>query len=83
MRGRRFVQGGRAPVRAVLSMAALVASQRNPVITVFYDRLVAAGTPKQLALVGCMRKLLTVLNVMIRTATPWNAEFATTEMVTA
>ena len=83
MRGRRFVQGGRAPVRAVLSMAALVASQRNPVIKVFSDRLVAAGTPKQLALVGCMRKLLTVLNVMIRTATPWNAEFATTEMVTA
>ena len=83
MRGRRFVQGGRAPVRAVRSMAALVAARRNPVITAFDQRLVAAGTPNKLAVVACMRKLLTVLTVMVRTATPWNAEFATTSIATA
>jgi transposase len=76
LRGRRFVQGGRAPVRAVLYMAALVATRRNPVIKAFDQRLVAAGKPKKLALVACMRKLLTVLNVMVRTATQWNPEFA-------
>ena len=71
MRGRRFVQGGRATVRAVLYMAALVATKRNAVIRAFYLRLVAAGKPKKLALVACMRKLLTILNVMVRTTTPW------------
>ena len=83
MRGRRFVQGGRAPVRAVLYMAAMVAARRNPVIKAFYARLVAAGKPKKLALVACMRKLLTVLNVMVRTTTPWNPGFATMSVVTA
>ena len=76
LRGRRFVQGGRAPVRAVLYMAALVATRHNPVIKAFYQRLVAAGKPKKLALVACMRKLLTLLNVMVRTATHWNPDFA-------
>ena len=76
LRGRRFVQGGRAPVRAVLYMAALVATRHNPVIKTFYLRLVAAGKPKKLALVACMRKLLTLLNVMVRTATHWNPDFA-------
>jgi transposase len=71
MRGRRFVQGGRATVRAVLYMAALVATKRNPAIRAFYLRLLAAGKPKKLALVACMRKLLTILNVMVRTAQPW------------
>lgn len=74
MRGRRFVQGGRAPVRAVLYMAALVATKRNAVIRQFYQRLVIAGKPKQLALVACMRKLLTLLNTMVRTGAQWNAE---------
>jgi transposase len=74
MRGRRFVQGGRATVRAVLYMAALVATKRNAVIRAFYLRLVAAGKPKKLALVACMRKLLTILNVMVRTAQPWTAD---------
>jgi transposase len=83
LRGRRFVQGGRAPVRAVLYMAALVATRRNPVIKAFYQRLVAAGKPKKLALVACMRKLLTVLNVMVRTATRWNADFAAEHAATA
>jgi transposase len=73
MRGRRFVQGGRATVRAVLYMAALVATKRNAVIRAFYQRLLAAGKPKKLALVACMRKLLTILNTMVRTATRWSA----------
>jgi transposase len=71
LRGRRFVQGGRASVRAVLYMGALVASRRNPVIAAFYRRLLAAGKPKQLALVACMRKLLTMLNAMVRSGSPW------------
>ena len=83
LRGRRFVQGGRAPVRAVLYMAAMVAARRNPVIKAFYERLVAAGKPKKLALVACMRKLLTVLNVMVRTTTPWNPDFAMMHVATA
>jgi transposase len=83
LRGRRFVQGGRAPVRAVLYMAALVATRRNPVIKAFYQRLVAAGKPKKLALVACMRKLLTVLNVMVRTSTRWNPDFAAEHAATA
>jgi transposase len=78
MRGRRFVQGGRAPVRAVLYMAALVATKRNAVIRQFYQRLVDAGKPKKLALVACMRKLLTILNTMVRTNTQWNAEASCT-----
>lgn len=71
LRGRRFVQGGRAPVRAVLYMAALVATKHNPTIRAFYLRLVAAGKPKKLALVACMRKLLTILNVMARSGQRW------------
>ncbi len=74
MRGRRFVQGGRANVRAVLYMGALVATRRNDVIRAFYLRLLAAGKPKKLALVACMRKLLTILNTMARTREPWRAE---------
>lgn len=71
LRGRRFVQGGRASVRAMLYMGALVATKCNVVIRTFYLRLVAAGKPKKLALVACMRKLLTILNVMVRSAQPW------------
>ena len=79
LRGRRFVQGGRATVRAVLYMAALVATRRNVVIRSFYQRLIAVGKPKKLALVACMRKLLTMLNVIVRTKTPWQApQIATT-----
>ena len=83
MRGRRFVQGGRASVRAVLYMAALVATKRNAVIRAFYLRLVGAGKPKKLALVACMRKLLTILNVIVRTATPWHADAAENALSTA
>jgi len=70
-RGRRVVWGGRAPVRTALYMSALVATRHNPAIRAFYLRLVAAGKPKKVALIACMRKLLTILNVMLRTNTPW------------
>ena len=76
LRGRRFVQGGRASVRAVLYMAALVATKRNAVIRAFYRRLLAAGKPKKLALVACMRKLLTILNAMVRSGQRWTTEHA-------
>lgn len=79
MRGRRFVQGGRATVRAVLYMAALVATKRNPVIRAFYLRLVAAGKPKKLALVACMRKLLTILNAVVRDGVNRTGEMATVQ----
>ena len=71
LRGKRVVWGGRAPVRAVLYMGALVAARRNVVIRAFYRRLVAAGKPKKVALIACMRKLLTILNAMMRTNTTW------------
>lgn len=70
-RGKRSVWGGRASVRAVLYMATLVASRRNPAIRSFYERLCAAGKPKKVALTACMRKLLTMLNAMLRSNTPW------------
>jgi transposase len=71
LRGKRTVWGGRSQVRAVLYMGTLVAARRNPVIRVFYQRLLAAGKPKKLALTACMRKLLTILNAMMRHQTPW------------
>ena len=71
LKGKRLVWGGRAPVRAALYMAALVASQRNPALRSFYARLVAAGKPKKLALTACMRKLLTILNAMVKTNSAW------------
>lgn len=76
LRGKRMIHGGRASPRATLHMAALVASRRNPVIREFYQRLLAAGKPKKLALTACMRKLLTILNAMARTHVTWNAELA-------
>jgi transposase len=83
LRGRRFVQGGRAAVRGVLYMAALVATRRNAVIREFYRRLVAVGKPKKLALVACMRKLLTILNTMVRTNTTWSVKAATAILAVA
>lgn len=71
-KGKRSVQGGRASVRTALYMAALVATRYNPVIKVFYQRLLVAGKPKKLALVACMRKLLTILNAMVRDNKPFN-----------
>ena len=71
LRGRRTVYGGRAEVRAVLYMGALVATKHNPVIKAFYTRLCAAGKAKKVALTACMHKLLTIMNAMVRDLTPW------------
>lgn len=75
MRGRHTIFGGRSSVRHVLYMAALTASRHNPTIRVFYDRLVATGKPKKVALVACMRKLLTILNAMVKSGKSWDATF--------
>jgi transposase len=76
LRGKPLVYGGRAPVRAALYMAALVASKCNPVIRTFYLRLRAAGKPAKVALTACMRKLLIILNAIARSGTPWQPECA-------
>lgn len=78
LRGKRTVWGGRAPVRAALYMATLVATRFNPVIRAFYQRLCAAGKPKKVALTACMHKLLTILNAMLKHSTPWQANHAVT-----
>jgi transposase len=71
LRGKRVIWGRRAAIRAPLYMAALVASRFNPVIAAFYKRLRAAGKPAKVALVACMRKLLTILNAILRDRKPW------------
>lgn len=76
MRGKRRVWGGRSRVRAVLYMGALAASRFNPVIHDYYQRLLAAGKPKKVALVACMRKLLVILNSMLKHRSPWRAQRA-------
>ena len=77
MRGRRGVWGGRARVRMVLYMGALVASRHNPVIRQFYQRLLAAGKSKKVALTACMRKPLVILNGMVKSGQRWNPQFLT------
>ena len=74
-RGRRGVWSGRARVREALYMGALIASRYNPLIKAFYERLVAAGKPKKVALVACM-SLLTILNAVLRDRTPWRCSHA-------
>ena len=71
MRGKRTVWGGRARVRAVLYMATLTATRHNPVIRAFYQRLCAAGKAKKVALTACMRKLVLILNSMLKHHTRW------------
>jgi transposase len=71
LRGRRMIAGGRPQVRRVLYMAALVAIRHNPAIAAFYARLTAAGRPKKVALVAARRKLLTILNAILRERRPW------------
>jgi transposase len=70
-KGKSFIGGGRAPVRAMLFMGALVAKKHNPALKAFFDRLVAAGKPKMLAVIAVARKLLTILNAIIRDNRPW------------
>ena len=72
LRGKRQVWGGRGRVRAALYMATLVATRYNPVLRSFYQRLCEAGKPKKVALTACMRKLLTILNVMVKHNRHWN-----------
>ena len=74
-RGKRKVWGGRARVRRALYMATLVATRHNPLIQQFYQRLLASGKPKKVALVACMRKLLTILNAMIKYQRPWDPAY--------
>ncbi len=75
MRGRRTIFGGRAGVRTALYMAVLVATRFNPVIKAFYTRLLSMGKPKKVALVACMRKLLTILNAMLRKSEEWDESY--------
>lgn len=70
-RGQRHIRGGRADVRNALYMAALTAKKHNPAIAAFFERLSAAGKPFKAAITACMRKLLTILNVIAKTGTPW------------
>ena len=72
-RGRRHICGGRAHVRKVLYMAALTARRCNPVIKVFYERLRARQKPFKVAITACMRKLLTIINFMVRNGSSWKA----------
>src|SRR5438445_500772 len=72
--GRRMIWGGRAHVRTVLYMGTLVATRFNPQIKVFYERLLAAGNVKKVALTACMHKLLTILNAMLKHRTPWQPQ---------
>ena len=78
MRGQRHIAGGRPRIRATLFMATLAAIRHNPVVRGWYERLLAAHMPKKVAIVACMRKLLVVLNVMLKTRTRWRAVMPTT-----
>jgi transposase len=70
-RGRSFIGGGRTVVRTVLFMGAMVAKRHNPILKAFFDRLAAAGKPKMVALIAVARKLLTILNAILRDNRPW------------
>jgi transposase len=72
LRGKRHCWGGRSDLRAVLYMATVTALRCNPVIRAFYQRLLRAGKPRKLAITACMRKLLTILNAMVRDNATWN-----------
>jgi Transposase and inactivated derivatives len=78
LKGRRMIWGGRAPVRSALYMATLVATRRNSVIRDFYKRLIANGKLFKVAMVACMRKLITILNSMIKHKTHWSESFLKT-----
>lgn len=75
-RGKRIICGGRATVRSALYMATIVAMRFNPVIRRCYERLLAAGKPKKVAIVACMRKLLIIMNAMVKSGRPWNDQVA-------
>ena len=70
-RGKSFIAGGRRTVRAALFVATMAAVRHNPIIRAFRQRLLAAGKPKMVAIVACMRKILTILNAIAREQKPW------------
>jgi transposase len=76
LRGKRCIWGGRAQIRSVLYMGTLVACKYNPIIKAFYERLIAKGKAKKVAIVACMRKFLGILNAMIKNKTPWISQTA-------
>ena len=76
LRGKRAVWGGRAHVRAVLYMSTLAAVRHNSALKAFYERLRAVGKAPKVALTACMRKLLTILNAMLKHQTPWRENYA-------
>ncbi|WP_287638692.1 MULTISPECIES: transposase [unclassified Microcystis] len=73
-KGKRMIQGGRAQIRATLYMGAVVAMGHNPVIKAFYERLVGGGKSKKLAVTACVRKILVILNAMVRQNQPWQQQ---------
>ncbi|WP_145619376.1 transposase, partial [Nitrospirillum bahiense] len=75
-RGKSFIGGGRAPARSALFMGAMVAVQHNPVLKAFRDTLLAAGKPRMVAIIAVARKLLTILNAIIRDQKPWDPKTA-------
>lgn len=82
-RGKRRIKGGRANVRAVLYMATLTATRKNPVIKEFYERLIGAGKKKKVAVVACMRKLLTILNTIIKEQRCWREPQKSAQIIAA
>lgn len=76
LRGKRRIRGGRHTVRTMLFMAALTSIQHNKVIRAFYQQLVAQGKHKKVALTACMRKMITILNAMVRDGNKWNEKYA-------
>lgn len=76
LRGRRRIRGGRINVRNMLFMAILTSVQHNPVIRTYYQRMVEAGKHKKVALTACIRKLVTILNTMLKNETPWDEKYA-------
>ena len=75
-RGKRIIWGGRTSVRTCLYMAAVSAATHNPVLKTSYQRLLAAGKAKKLAIIACLRKLLVILNAMVASGSPWDPQFA-------
>jgi transposase len=73
-RGHRMIGGGRTSVRNALYMAALVATRHNPILKDVYQRLLARGRPKKVAIIACLRRLLTILNAILRDGAPWSLE---------
>jgi transposase len=75
-RGRRVIWGGRADVRCVLYMSTVAAIRCNPVLRAFANRLKTAGKPAKVVIVACMRKLLSIMNAMLKSNLPWNPKIA-------